>query len=226
MAASQRTIGIIGAAVSGPVFALQILSNPALRKRYTPVIFEQLGPPQTLDIHSSGKVIHTAGAAVGIFSNGLFPLYELGLREELDAISSEGTRLSLWRGSLDGRYRFWNSYSNQCWDAGLKTCPRAVERRRLRDLLLARYQALGGEISWEKKVATVVFQDSGRIKVSFAKRRDHSSGFLDRLRWCMVRRPQIHLKPAKRRHSRQALGALLHWCGWNLRHLVWPQRLP
>lgn len=106
MATPQCVIGIVGAAVSGPVLALQILSHPILSKRYKPIIFEQLSPPQTLDIHSSGKVVHTAGAAVGLFSNGLFPLYELNLRDQLDAISSESTSLSVWRGSLDGHHNF------------------------------------------------------------------------------------------------------------------------
>lgn len=190
MATPQRIIGIVGAAVSGPVFAVQILSHPILRKNFKPIIFEQLGPPQTLDIHSHGSVIHTAGAAVGIFQNGLFPLYELGLRDELDAISNENNRLSIYRGGLDGRHRFYNTLVNQCWDAEMKTCPRAVERRRLRDLLLGRYQALGGEISWDKKVQDIVSQDSGLVEVSFT---DGTLSAMDLLigadgAWSMVRK--------------------------------------
>ena len=168
MAAPQRTIGIIGAAISGPVFALQILSHPILRKRFKPIVFEQLGPPETVGTSSRGKLVHTAGAAVGLFPNGLFPLYELGLREDLHSISSEFSHLSIWRGSLDGRHHFCNTYINQGWDADLQTCPRAVERRRLRTFLLRRIQHLGGEIFWERKLHKVVSQDTGQIKVSFA----------------------------------------------------------
>ena len=167
MAAPGHTIGIIGAAISGPVFALQILSHPLLSKRFKPVIYEQLGPPETLDTSTNGKLIHTAGAAVGLFANGLFPLYELGLRKDLHSISSESSRLSLWRGGLDGHHRFCNTHKNQGWDADLQTCPRAVERRRLRNLLVGRFQSLGGSIVWEKKAQDVVSQDTGRVKVTF-----------------------------------------------------------
>ena len=165
-------IGIFGAAVAGPVFAVQILTHPVLRKRFKPIIFEQLGPPESLDInvHKQG-LIHTAGAAVGIFPNGLFPLYELGLRERLDAISSEGVSFcSIWRGDLHGKHRWYNTLLNAGWDAQLKTGPRAVERRRLRDMLLARFVELGGEILWERKVDSIAAVDGGPIHLSFAGR--------------------------------------------------------
>ena len=190
MVAPQRTIGIIGAAISGPVFGLQILSHPLLSKRFKPVIFEQLGPPETLDTPLRGKLVHTAGAAVGLFPNGLFPLYELGLRENLHSISSESFRVSLWRGGLDGCHRFCNTYINQGWDADLQTCPRAVERRRLRNLLLERFQDLGGKIFWEKKLDKVVSPDAGQVKATFT---DGESAAVDLLvgsdgAWSIVRK--------------------------------------
>ena len=69
MSPSKKSIGIVGAAISGPVFALQILSHPLLRQRYKPVLFERLSVQQERDSASSLKgktAMDTAGAGVGV----------------------------------------------------------------------------------------------------------------------------------------------------------------
>jgi len=202
MAIVRQTIGIIGAAISGPVFALHILTHPILRKLYRPIIFEQLSLPddikQATPRSNAKPVIHTAGAAVGIFPNGLFPLYELGLRERLDAISSNSTRLSVWRADLNGRHKFYNNISHAGWDADLQTCPRIVERRRLRDLLLERFSELGGEVIWDKKLKGIVSLDSGRVRIDFT---DEETAEVDLLigadgAWSVVRKYILQQKAA------------------------------
>src|SRR4051794_15940582 len=98
---SERTnVAIIGAGVAGPVFALTILSNPSLRERYRPVIYDKLPPPEDSSDESSnqrGRSYYAAGAAVALTSNAMFPLYELGLKEALHTISCETTMINIWR---------------------------------------------------------------------------------------------------------------------------------
>ena len=168
MAISPRSVGVVGAAIAGPVFALQILSHPVLRKRLKPIIFEQLDQPEKMNSAVDGNLVHTAGAGVGLFPNGLFPLYELGLRDQLHSISSHSPRLSIWRGGLDGSSTHRNTLINATWDADLQTGARAVERRRLRSLLLQHFQNLGGKIHWGKKVQSIKNRENGRVNVTFA----------------------------------------------------------
>ena len=156
----RSVIGIIGAAVSGPVLALQILSHPVLSKQFRPVLFDQISAPQEPNASdtssdNSGKIVHTAGAAVSLFPNGLFPLYELGLKDSLHAISCEMQRLSIWRGDLEGHHQFYNTSVNAGWAADLKTCPRVFERQPLQNLLLKRVKELGGQVCWGRKIESI-----------------------------------------------------------------------
>ena len=190
MAVLKHTVGIVGAGISGPVFALQILCHPILRNKLKPVIFEQLEPTNISHTGRDSKVIHTAGAGVGLFANGLFPLYELGLREHLHYISHDNPRLSVWRGGLDGSKHYYNTLVNPTWDSELQTGARAVERKRLRDLFLQRFQDLGGEVSWQKKVQSLASQDNGQVSVTFT---DGGSTICDLLigsdgAWSVVRK--------------------------------------
>ena len=168
---AKHTVGILCTAISGPVFALQLLTHPILRQRYRPILFEQLSPSSKQSTRSKEPsktaVIHTAGAGVGLFPNGLFPLCQLGLRPELEEISCEMNDVEVWRGTLSGDHKYYNSMKNAGWDAELQTCPRIVERQRLRDLLLSRIKEMGGEISWEKKVREVRSAEHGHVQVEF-----------------------------------------------------------
>lgn len=112
-APAPHSIAIIGAGVAGPILALTIVSNSALRKRYHPVIYERLPCPKSPtssapfvapqgdgggnlpDTHSTAT--YAAGAAVALTSNALYPLYALGLQEALDSISCETRRIKIWR---------------------------------------------------------------------------------------------------------------------------------
>ena len=174
MSAPRKTIGIVGGAVSGSVFALHILSHPLLRQRYKPVIYEQLAPPASVENNTSATqaqatppILHTAGASLGIFPNGLFPLFELGLREALEAISSQMEELQVWRGDLNGSHALYNTMRNQGWDSDLQSSVQVFERSRLRDTLLARVSQLGGEIHWQKKVRQVKATEASRPSVQF-----------------------------------------------------------
>ena len=174
MSLPRKTIGVVGGAVSGPVFALQILSHPLLRQRYRPVIYEQLGPPLSAhDIHvgdpsqDAKPVIHTAGASLGIFPNGLFPLFELGLRDALEGIGSQMEQLQVWRGDFDGNHALYNIMKNQNWDEELESSIQTFERRSLRDMLISRVAELGGEIVWHKKVQKVTAMEHSQPKIFF-----------------------------------------------------------
>lgn len=207
----RSVIGIIGAAVSGPVLALQILSHPVLSKRFRPILFDQISAPQEpkkSDTHSdTGQIVHTAGAGVGLFPNGLFPLYELGLKDSLHAISWEMQRLSIWRGNLEGHHQFYNTSVNAGWAADLGTCTRVFERQRLQNMLLTRVRELGGQVCWGKKIESIEdFRDGCRGTVHFA---DGESTELDLLigadgAWSAVRKYILRQRNPKSGQTRWA----------------------
>ncbi|KAG8528234.1 uncharacterized protein KY384_007151 [Bacidia gigantensis] len=143
--AVRSVVGIVGAAISGPGMIRGDGSSP----------------------QGGISFVHTAGAGVGLFPNGLFPLYELGLRDQLDAISCEMESLSVWRGFPDGSHKFLNNVKNAGWAADLQTCPRIVERQRLRMMLLERFQDLGGEVCWNKKLAGLESLGSAGVRAVF-----------------------------------------------------------
>lgn len=179
---SPLTIAIIGAGVAGPVFALTILSNPILKQRYKPVIYERLPCPKpttssSISIDSKGdgnsptdahsNATYAAGAAVALTSNALYPLYSLGLRDELDAMSCETTRIKIWRAWNGGTHKYCQQVRNPNWQEDLGTNLRVVERAGLQRLVLDKVQELGGQVVWERKVSDVKTVTGGGVKVSF-----------------------------------------------------------
>jgi FAD-dependent urate hydroxylase len=161
----KTTIAIIGAGIAGPFFALTILSHPLLSQLYKPVIYERL-PEEN----------EAGGAAVALTSNALFPLYELGLKDALNAISCETQRILISRSfpsspspqsqeqnrpapvcaseSRSGGKQL-NQILHPNWHSDLSTCLRVVERVALQSLLLDRVRELGGEIVWERSLRWV-----------------------------------------------------------------------
>jgi len=87
--APRLKVGIIGAGIAGPVLALQILSHPILRNRFRPIIYDQSRDPKALSLSAPDEWPRTAGAAVGVSPNGLYPLYQLGLRAAIEDASRE-----------------------------------------------------------------------------------------------------------------------------------------
>jgi 2-polyprenyl-6-methoxyphenol hydroxylase-like FAD-dependent oxidoreductase len=174
----KTTIAIIGAGIAGPFFALTILSHPLLSQLYKPVIYERL-PEEN----------EAGGAAVALTSNALFPLYELGLKDALNAISCETQRILISRsfppspspqsqeqdrpvpvGGSESRSagKQLNQILHPNWHSDLSTCLRVVERAALQSLLLARVRELGGEVVWERSLCSVEHVDGGEgVKMLF-----------------------------------------------------------
>ncbi|KAN0096747.1 FAD/NAD(P)-binding domain containing protein [Hyaloscypha variabilis] len=146
----KTTIPIIGAGIAGPLFALHLLSHPVLRERYHPIIYERL--PE-----NDGK----SGAAVALTSNALFPLYELGLKSELDGISCETQRIRIWRALGGKRGKFLNSVRNPNWTEEVGSSLRVVERGALQGLLVDRVREMGGEVRFGGKVLGVESERGG-----------------------------------------------------------------
>ena len=182
---TPHTIAIIGAGVAGPVLALTILSNPILKQRYRPVIYERLPCPvptstATTVLEGNGdgsgsddphtRATYAVGAAVALTSNALYPLYSLGLRPSLDAISCETRRIKIWR-SWGGKGRCEHKYCNQIknpnWQEDLDTNLRVVERAKLQRLVLDKVQELGGAMFWGKKLSDVQNLAGGEMKLCF-----------------------------------------------------------
>ncbi|KAH6665949.1 hypothetical protein B0J14DRAFT_203965 [Halenospora varia] len=166
MTQPKHTITIIGAGIAGPVLALTILSHPTLSKLYTPILFEKL-PISSSTSPSLSRYTLAVGAAVALTSNALFPLYELGLREELDKISCETELIKIWRAGMKGVGKYLNSIVNPGWKADLGTNLRVVERKDLRGLLLSKIERLGGEVRWGRKLLEVKTVVGGKVMLTF-----------------------------------------------------------
>ncbi|KAL5322331.1 hypothetical protein ACEPPN_010304 [Leptodophora sp. 'Broadleaf-Isolate-01'] len=175
------TISIIGAGIAGPVFALQILSHPTLRKQYTPIIYDKLPPPDDASdasFNKRGRSSYAAGAAVALTSNALFPLYQLGLKDALHEVSSETTSINIWRAwsntkesesGIAGPHKWYNIIRNPGWKAELETNLRVVERRDLQRILLEKVKELGVEVVWNKKLREIetLGDSSNSLKLLF-----------------------------------------------------------
>lgn len=186
----RYTIAIIGAGIAGPVVALTILSHPTLSRIYKPIVYERLPNPTppspantnqpqnytTGEVEEHAKATYAAGAAVALTSNALFPLYQLGLREEVDAISCETKRIKIWRayGGKERSHKYFNQITHPNWQEDLGTCLRVVERGDLQRLVLERVRENGGEVRWGKKLVglesvaggvEVRFEDGEEVKV-------------------------------------------------------------
>ncbi|KAF2811592.1 FAD/NAD(P)-binding domain-containing protein [Mytilinidion resinicola] len=192
MIAVRRKIGIVGAAISGPTLALQILTHPVLRELYTPTLWDQTPDPFPSSCHPtspfspsspSAKTLQTAGAAIALSGNGLAPLYALGLRAAIDARSQEFTGVSFWRSGY-GAPAFspdeaveaaqpapavrLNRMQDPTWSTELGTNMRIIERRHLQEILLKKVVELDGEVVWERKLEKVEeVGDTGGVRVLF-----------------------------------------------------------
>ncbi|KAJ6501505.1 hypothetical protein C8R47DRAFT_1107639 [Mycena vitilis] len=194
---AAKIVGIVGAAIAGPTLGLQLLSHPVLASRFKTIIFDKFPAPPNLSpfkISSPSyeredrSTLPSGGAAVALFSNGLFPLYNLDLRDSLDAASAELSALTIWRsgygsnspdGSIrPGKYSKLNSCSNPTWNGELQTNARAIEREALQRLLVTEYLRRGGEVRWGKKAVSFSRQESGQMQVLFS---DGSEAVVDLL---------------------------------------------
>lgn len=171
----RRKIAIIGAAIAGPTFALQILSHPVLRARFHPILFDQSPPPRSLasvfpKYVASGPLArqgHRSGASVGIFANGLYPLYKLGLKDALRQKGIELADLSIWYCGLDGTREKLQRQMNPTWSEKLGTGTMFYEWGDLREILLQRIVELGGEVEWGRELVGVEALGDGTVAVQF-----------------------------------------------------------
>lgn len=87
-----KTVGIVGAAIAGPTLALHILSHSILRASFRPILLDQTPPPGD----SAGNGAAHGGATVGLFTNGLYPLRQLGIEDAVRAAGFECRAISTW----------------------------------------------------------------------------------------------------------------------------------
>ncbi|CAI0654409.1 unnamed protein product [Colletotrichum noveboracense] len=167
---APRTVGIIGAAIAGPTLALHLLTHPVLRTRFRPILFDQSPPPAPIPTASSksngtgtgpgsesspSTTSHhqRAGASVGLFPNGLHPLFSLGLGDALKKHGHECDDLALWFGEItEGcKLSHLKTARNGFWSHDFQLGAMYFERAGLQALLIDRVLQLGGEVKWSKK---------------------------------------------------------------------------
>ncbi|KAJ4307815.1 hypothetical protein N0V84_012475 [Fusarium piperis] len=154
-----RTIAIIGSAIAGPTLALQILTHPILRRSFTPILFDS--SPSPSDTGSR------AGATVGLFANGLYPLHRLGLESSIETQGFECGAMSTWSCDYDGGVERLNSQGDAMWSGDLQTGVVYFERWALQKLLVEKVKELGGQVNWEKKAVDLTSLDDGTMRVAF-----------------------------------------------------------
>lgn len=158
---APKTIGIIGAAIAGPTLALQILSNKVLRSAFRPILLDQSAAPSASDERQR------AGATVGLFANGLYPLYQLGLQDAIRQRGFECGQLSTWKCDSHGAKEMLNTQASAMWSHDLQTGVVYFERWALQSLLLDKVAELGGSVSWDKKAVAFDTLQDGRTAVTF-----------------------------------------------------------
>ncbi|KAF9876366.1 salicylate hydroxylase [Colletotrichum karsti] len=188
-----KTVAIIGAAVAGPTLALHLLTHPVLRTHFRPILFDQSPPPAPIPTSSSSRTgaestpgsasspsttsrQQRAGASVGLFSNGLHPLFNLGLSDAIKKYGHECDDLALWSSSSsvdDPKLTHIKSAKNGFWSHEFQLGAMYFERAGLQALLVDRVHDLGGEVKWNKKAVNfeaVSAHDSEikRTRVDFA----------------------------------------------------------
>lgn len=124
---------------------------------------------------------HTAGAAIALSANGLYPLYQLGLKNAINEVTTEIASLKISRAScipplelsqdirttVPSVHRSLNCITNSTWSQELPTSIRVIERRALQSLLLDQVAQLGGRIVWKKKFESIESLASGATKLRY-----------------------------------------------------------
>lgn len=100
MEREKKTVLIIGSSIAGTVFALQLLTHPILRSKYRPIVFDSAAtlpnlshPKENVSFQPEGQT----GAAVAVTKQAMWPLRQLELGPELDEISQNTERISMYR---------------------------------------------------------------------------------------------------------------------------------
>ncbi|KAF7560629.1 hypothetical protein G7046_g3497 [Stylonectria norvegica] len=174
MSSAPRTIAIIGSAIAGPTLALQILSNSVLRSAFRPILFDQTPPPGVEDKSHRNR----AGATVGLFANGLYPLYRLGLEDAIRQRGFECGSLMTWNSDYSGTSERLSTQANAMWSSDLQTGVIYFERHALQALLVERVKELGGAVSWEKKAVDFHSLHNGQTRIDFADGTNESADLL------------------------------------------------
>lgn len=155
---------IIGSAVAGTVFALQILTHPTLRARYRPIIFDSAPTLPGLKSFKGALGSETtgqSGAAVALTKQAMWPLRQLQLGPELDEICQNTEELTMYRqpvfGPQDGSQtgvKITNMVAPG--DVGILGGMWTIERGPLQALLIKKVLERGGEVLPNKKLVKII----------------------------------------------------------------------
>lgn len=164
----RKNVLIIGGAIAGTVFALQLLTHPTLRAKYRPIIFDSAPTlpglesfKDTLGSETSGQ----SGAAVVLTRQAMYPLRQLNLGPELEDICQNTEQLSLFRqpfsGPQDGSQKGVAIVTASA-DPGIGVMGGmwAIERGPLQALLIKKFLERGGEILINKRLDKIIEHDN------------------------------------------------------------------
>ena len=155
---------IIGSAVAGTVFALQLLTHPTLRARYRPIIFDSAPTLPGLESFEGALGSETtgqSGAAVALTKQAMWPLRQLQLGPELDEISQNTEELTMYRQPVFGLQNGSQAgvkitTMSAPSDVGILGGMWTIERGPLQALLIKKVLERGGEVIPNKKLVKIV----------------------------------------------------------------------
>lgn len=172
---APKTIAIIGSAIAGPTLAAHILTNPLLRSAYRPILLDQAPAPASEQLykHQDKDSSSRAGATVGLFANGLYPLRQLGLGHAVETRGFECRDLSTWQCDYAGAKERLNTQRNAMYSHDLQAGVFYFERQALQSLLVDHVKStLGGDVSWDSRAVGYETLQDGRVRIRFANGSD------------------------------------------------------
>lgn len=155
---------IVGSAIAGTVFALQLLNHPVLRARYRPIVFDSAptlpglrSSKDTLGSETTGQ----SGAAVALTKQAMWPLRQLQMGPELEEVCQNTEKLTMFRqplfGPQDGSQTGVTIVSMSApQDVGIMGGMWTIERGPLQALLIKKVLEHGGEILPNKKLIKIL----------------------------------------------------------------------
>lgn len=170
----RKNVLIIGSAIAGTVFALQLLTHPTLRAKYRPIIFDSASTlpglesfRDTLGSETTGQ----SGAAVALTRQAMYPLRQLNLGPELEDICQNTEQLSFFRqpflGPQDGSQKGVGIVTASADpEIGVMGGMWAIERGPLQALLIKKFLEQGGEIHVKKRLDKIIEHDNTATRAS------------------------------------------------------------
>ena len=176
---------IIGSAIAGTVFALQLQTHPTLRARYRPIIFDSAPTLPGLESYHNtlgSETTGQSGAAIALTRQAMYPLRQLELGPELEDIAQNTEHIAMFRqpffGPQDGSQKGINFLNVTAPpETGVAGGMWAIERGPLQALLIKKFLERGGEVLPNKRLVKII--EHSTTSLSTESTSEHSAASIE-----------------------------------------------